>query len=100
MRLRHHALAPVILFVLTACGGGGGGDDGGSNPPPPPPPPPEEFAIGGTVSGLEGDLVLQLNGAGDLSISADGDFTFDDTIVDGDDYAVTVVSAPRGQLCD
>jgi hypothetical protein len=95
MRL-HHAAVPAILILLSACGGGGG-DDGGNNPPPPPP---EEFTIGGTVSGLQGELVLQLNGANNLSISADGDFTFDESIVDGSDYDVTVLSAPRGLQCD
>ena len=77
-----------ILAVLAACGGGGGG--GGGSPPPP-----ATYTIGGTVSGLAGSgLVLQNNGANDLSISANGSFTFTTAVAPGGGYSVTVAANP------
>jgi ELWxxDGT repeat protein len=57
------------------------------------------FSVGGNVSGLSGTVVLQLNGSGDLSISADGPFTFPDPLTDGAGYAVTVLTQPAGEIC-
>ena len=34
------------------------------------------FTVGGTVSGLSGTVVLQDNGGDNLSVSANGSFTF------------------------
>ena len=34
------------------------------------------YSVGGTVSGLSGTVVLQDNGGDDLSLSANGAFTF------------------------
>ncbi len=58
------------------------------------------FTIGGTVSGLDGTVVLQDNGGDDLTISANGAFTFTTKIDDGGDYAVTVKTQPSTQLCE
>jgi hypothetical protein len=57
------------------------------------------YSIGGTVSGLTGDVTLQNNGADDLMISADGAFTFATVLDDGSDYDVTVATQPAGQEC-
>jgi large repetitive protein len=58
------------------------------------------FAIGGSVSGLSGaGLVLQLNGAANLSIAANGEFTFAGVHLSGTNYAVTVAQAPSNQNC-
>ena len=55
----------------------------------------DQFTIGGTVSDLEGSgLVLQNNNDGDLSISADGPFTFPTALDDLSAYSVTVLSQP------
>ncbi|MEM7053399.1 MAG: hypothetical protein AAF446_02510, partial [Pseudomonadota bacterium] len=62
----------------------------------------DTFTIGGNVSGLNGTgLVLQNNGGDDLSIAADGSFTFATALVDGSGYAVTVLNQPTGpsQTC-
>jgi hypothetical protein len=57
--------------------------------------PPPTYTIGGHVDGLAGSgLVLQQSGHDDLSISADGDFTFATPLDDGATYAVTVSTQP------
>lgn len=54
-----------------------------------------QYTIGGTVSGLTGSgLVLQDNGAGNLSIISNGMFTFMPFIGSGDPYNVTVLTQP------
>lgn len=57
------------------------------------------FTIGGTVSGLNGTLVLQNNGANDLSLSSNAGFTFTMPVADGAGYAVSIKTQPAGQLC-
>ena len=58
------------------------------------------YTIGGTVSGLgSGSVVLQDNGADDLTVSANGSFTFATAIVPGGAYAVTILTQPAGQTC-
>ena len=54
---------------------------------------------GGTVSGLSGTVVLQDNGGDDLSVSANGSFTFATALAAGAAYAVTVKTSPSGQSC-
>jgi hypothetical protein len=86
------------MSILAGCGGGGyGGGDGGA--PPPPPPPPAKFTIGGTVTGLQGSLVLRNNGEGDLPVAADGSFTFATSIETGKPYLVTIQTQPAAQDC-
>jgi len=57
------------------------------------------YTVGGSVSGLNGSLVLQNNGGDDLNILADGPFTFSTALNDSDPYAVTVLSKPADQDC-
>jgi uncharacterized repeat protein (TIGR03803 family) len=79
------AVAAAAAFSLAACG------SGSSSPPPPP----TTYTVGGTVSGLSGTgLVLQDNGANNLSISQNGSFTFTAPVNNGLSYNVTVVSQP------
>jgi len=62
----------------------------------------DAYTVGGTVSGLSGDgLVLQNNGGDDLTIFADGSFTFDTAVADMAVYDVTVFSQPTvpSQTC-
>ena len=49
--------------------------------------------------GLGGDVVLQDNGADNLSVSANGSFTFATALPSGAAYAVTVKTNPSGQTC-
>jgi 6-phosphogluconolactonase (cycloisomerase 2 family) len=56
--------------------------------------------IGGTVTGLTGTgLVLQDNGGDNLTVSANGAFTFATALASGTAYAVTVLTQPTGQTC-
>jgi hypothetical protein len=58
------------------------------------------YTIGGTVTGLAGTgLVLQNNGADDLSLASNGSFTFSLPLSDGEAYNVTVKDNPSGQFC-
>ena len=59
------------------------------------------FTIGGTLSGLAASstLVLQNNAANNLSLTANGAFTFTTPIATGSTYAVTVLTAPATQQC-
>ncbi len=61
----------------------------------------DTFSIGGTVTNLAGGsvLVLQNNGADDLSVSADGNFTFGTELSAGVGYSVSVLTQPVGQSC-
>jgi hypothetical protein len=57
------------------------------------------YTIGGTVSGLTGTVVLNDNGGDNLSVTANGAFTFPTPVLTGSPYNVTVASAPAGQTC-
>ena len=59
------------------------------------------FTVGGTVSGLTGTGLVLQNGANNLTMNADGPFTFGAPILSGATYAVTVLTQPTGpaQTC-
>jgi hypothetical protein len=57
------------------------------------------YSVGGTVSGLSGTVVLQDNGGDNLSVTANGSFTFPTQLASGAAYAVTVKTQPSGQTC-
>ncbi len=58
-------------------------------------------AVGGTVTGVSGTLVLEDNGRDDLTITADGPFKFPLQIPSGSSYSVTTKSATgtQSQAC-
>jgi hypothetical protein len=89
-------IVPTLALVLFGCTTPGG------NGHPSTPPKVVKVSVGGTVSGLGGHgLVLQNSGGDDLSVAADGTFTFATTIATGSAYAVTVSQQPSAptQLC-
>ena len=57
--------------------------------------------ISGTLTGLANgqNVVLQNNGANDLTVSSDGSFTFTTPINRNTNYAVTILAQPSGQTC-
>ena|SRR5438132_5838817 len=59
------------------------------------------YTVGGTISDLHPStsLVLQNNGADDLTAAANGPFTFATALADGTATKVTVRSQPWGQQC-
>jgi uncharacterized delta-60 repeat protein len=80
----------MVSLCFSACSGGSRG--GGTTSVP-------AFTVGGSVSGLDGTLVLQNNGDDDLTITADGPFTFPSAATAGSPYLVTVKSKPVDQAC-
>lgn len=58
-----------------------------------------QFNIGGTVSGLTGTLLLQNNNGDDLTLTANGTFTFSAPVTAGSAYLVGVQSQPANQTC-
>ena len=57
------------------------------------------YAIGGTLAGLSGTLVLQNNLTDDLTLTTDGAFVFATAVADGSRYSVSVLTQPAGQVC-
>lgn len=52
-----------------------------------------------SITGLVGNAVLQNNGADNLSVSADGTYTFTTPVATGSGYAVTIASKSIPQQC-
>lgn len=75
-------IASGVLAGVASCGGGGGDSAGAVT-----------YTVGGTLAGSVGAVVLQLNGAGDLSVAAPGSFIFPAGIAIGAAYAVTASGA-------
>ncbi len=77
-------LSLALVLPLSACGGAQ-----------------TKYTVSGTLSGLASGkhLVLQNNNADDLTLSADGSFTFATKLADGAAYSVTVKTQPPGQTC-
>jgi hypothetical protein len=59
------------------------------------------YTVGGALSGLTGtgSVVLQDNGGDNLTVSANGNFTFATPLASGQTYYVTVLSTPPGLYC-
>jgi Protein of unknown function (DUF1566) len=82
--------ALLLSMLMSACGGG--------SPSTPPAP---KFSVGGGLTGLDAGktLVLQNNGADDLTLTSNGRFNFASSMPQGAAYAVTVKSQPSNQTC-
>ena len=57
------------------------------------------FTIGGSVSGLTGEVLLQNNGEVELALIKNGTYVFPTKLANAFDYSVTVKSQPIGQEC-
>ena len=87
------ALALLICLILPSCGDSPGQAASTTT---------ATYTIGGTVSGLSGTgLVLQDNGGNNLTVSANGSFTFSTVVASGGAYDVTVQTQPASpaQTC-
>lgn len=85
----------LLLSSLAAFGLAGCANGSSSAGPTQPTQPSQNYTIGGTVSGLAGgQVVLQINGSDDLTVSANGSFTFPTPIAGDDGYLVTVLTQP------
>ena len=86
----------LTCSLLVACGGGG---DGGTALQPQPTP--DTFAVGGSITGLNGTgLILENNGGDALSIANKSTtFKFATRLVRGAKYDVKVARDPAGQTC-
>jgi hypothetical protein len=58
------------------------------------------YTVGGTISGLTGAVVLRDNGGDNLTVSANGSFTFATPVANASPYSVTVFTQPSvSQSC-
>jgi 6-phosphogluconolactonase (cycloisomerase 2 family) len=94
-----HAVAPALALILLLHSCGGGGSPDASVPPVA-----ASYAIGGSVSGLDGPgLILRRNATETLEMMADGAFTFPTALRSGERYEVIVARQPTGasprQVC-
>ena len=89
---KNTAIIFSTMLLLIGCGGGSGGSSNGVTP---------SYTIGGTVSGLSSSktVVLQNNAGDNLTVSANGSFTFATSVASGAAYAVTVLTQPSGMTC-
>lgn len=86
---RFTSVAIISAALLIGCGGGG------SSPAAP------TYTIGGTVAGLAAStsIVLAINTADSITISANSSFTFGRAVAAGSSYSVTIGTQPAGQTC-
>lgn len=89
-------MAHGLWMVAVIAGLAGCGESEQAKPAPKPaPPPPMPHTVGGSVTGLPGSgLILQLNGANDLPVGANGKFSFPKALAKGSAYAVSVKASP------
>jgi len=90
--IRALTLTPVLV-ALSTCGGMS--DSSVSAPI-------NDYRVGGTATGLSGSgLILELNGGSELTIGANGAFTFASSLSSGTSYSVTIKDQPavRHEIC-
>lgn len=88
----------MLCLGLAGCGGGGSTD---STPAPPSTAPTATYSVGGTVRGLDanGGLTLRSSAGESVTVTSDGDFTFQSKIGAGTAFNVTVTANPSGLVC-
>lgn len=91
----------VLALSMAGCSGGGSGGSSAANPQTGvPAPEPSTYSVGGTVTGLtSGGLILQNNAVADLTVQADGPYSFPASLSTGASYQVTVRTNPPSQTC-
>jgi N-acetylneuraminic acid mutarotase len=89
--IRASGTLAASALILGACGGGHG--NGTANP--------ATYTVGGTVGGLVSgeSLVLQDNGADNLSIFQNGAFAFAQPLDQGATFDVSILTQPQDEIC-
>jgi len=90
--LRLVMVSCVSVLLLAACGGSGGDD-------PSPPITPATRSVGGSVHGLDGSLVLNLNASENLNVAGNGNYVFATRLTTGTSYNISIATQPEGQTC-
>lgn len=93
----------ILLMAIIIAGMAGCGESEKAapvaKPPAPTSPPAVPLTVGGSASGLSGSgLILQLNGANDLAVGANGKFNFPKALAKGNAYSVTVKASPSAPI--
>ena len=91
------AILSVVSAVLVGCGGGGSSSSDESQVTPPPAP--VLFNVSGTVSGLDGEVVINVNDQ-TMTQAVDGGFEFLDVVTSGESVTISLPSDPFGQSCE
>lgn len=87
----------IFLSLLHACGGGGGGSN--TNTTASANNSSTTYTVGGTISGLTGNLVL-VNNAKTLSVSSGStSFVLSETFSAAQDYSISIQTQPNNQTC-
>ncbi|MCG6194413.1 hypothetical protein LFX25_14290 [Leptospira sp. FAT2] len=60
---------------------------------------PAMYFVGGTITGLSGNLILENNGGDSTTISANGSFKMTTPIADASSFNVSMTGQPSGQTC-
>ena len=89
--MKNIALHIFSYLILSALILGCGGDNDPSGVP--------IYTIGGTISDLNGTVVLQLNDIDTLTVSENGNFTFPGTFRNNREFEVIVLHHPLGYSC-
>ncbi len=84
-------LAEIGVFQLAGCSGGGVPESKNTTS--------ASYTISGSISGLVGSVVMQVNGGDNLTVSSNGKFTFSTPVANNNTYNVTILTQPAGQLC-
>lgn len=74
----------IGAFLLTGCSGGGNSPSINGNAS-------KVYTVSGSISGLNGSVVLQDNGGDNLNISANGNFSFAGSVSNGSTYQISLL---------
>ncbi len=57
------------------------------------------YSIGGQIQGLTDTLTITNNGGDPLLVNANGNYAFNNELIDGDAYLIEISNQPTGQTC-
>lgn len=89
----------LSALTLASCGPEGGGTVTVSTPGDDVNTEGSTYSVGGSVSGINGVITLQVNGGNDFDISENGEYTISGEFTEGFYYSLTVLAQPQLQEC-